>query len=125
MADKKEETFKVIDRRSSSGAQDTPIEEKKAEGEGFTMKGSKEEAPPEIDFSTLIYSFATGALISMGLAPDPQTKKTQKNLPMAKQNIEILSMLQSKTKGNLTLDEAKFLENILTEVRLRFVEASK
>lgn len=44
---------------------------------------------------------------------------------MAKQNIEILSMLQSKTKGNLTLDEAKFLENILTEVRLRFVEASK
>ena len=94
-------------------------------GDGFTMSQSKEESPSEIDFSTLIYSFATGALISMGLAPDPQTQKVQKNIPMAKQNIEILAMLQSKTKGNLTPDEAKFLENILTEVRLRFVEASR
>ena len=94
-------------------------------GEGFTMKDSKQESPADIDFSTLIYSFATGALISMGLAPDPQTKKVQKNIPMAKQNIEILVMLQAKTKGNLTEDEAKFLENILTEVRLRFVEASR
>jgi len=89
------------------------------------MKSGKEDGPAEIDFSTLVYSFATGALISMGLAPDPQTKKVQKNLAMAKQNIEILSMLQLKTKGNLTQDEDKFLENILTEVRLRFVEASR
>lgn len=94
-------------------------------GDGFTMSQSKEESPSEIDFSTLIYSFATGALISMGLAPDPQTKKVQKNIPMAKQNIEILAMLQAKTKGNLTEDESKFLDNILTEVRLRFVEASR
>lgn len=94
-------------------------------GEGFTMDNKKEGAPSDIDFSTLIYSFATGALISMGLAPDPQTKKVQKNLPMAKQNIEILTMLQTKTKGNLTEDEAKFLENILTEVRLRYVEATR
>ncbi|NBX68976.1 MAG: DUF1844 domain-containing protein [Proteobacteria bacterium] len=89
------------------------------------MESGKETGPNEIDFVTLIYSFATGALISMGLAPDPQTKKTQKNLTMAKQNIEILTMLQAKTKGNLTPDEAKFLDNILTEVRLRFVEASR
>lgn len=94
-------------------------------GEGFTMDTPKGETPSDIDFSTLIYSFATGALISMGLAPDPQTKKVQKNIPMAKQNIEILAMLQAKTKGNLTPDETKFLENILTEVRLRFVEASR
>jgi len=100
-------------------------EKKKAEGDGFTMKSGKEDGPAEIDFSTLVYSFATGSLISMGLAPDPQTKKVQKNLAMAKQNIEILSMLQLKTKGNLTQDEDKFLENILTEVRLRFVEASR
>ncbi|MSP18604.1 MAG: DUF1844 domain-containing protein [Bdellovibrionales bacterium] len=89
------------------------------------MKSSQEEAPNEIDFSTLIYSFATGALISMGLAPDPNTKKVQKNIVMAKQNIEILVMLQNKTKGNLSVDEAKFLENILMEVRLRFVETSR
>ena len=44
---------------------------------------------------------------------------------MAKQNIEILVMLQNKTKGNLSVEEAKFLENILMEVRLRFVETSR
>lgn len=125
MSEKKEESFKVIDKRASSGAQDSPKEKEESKGEGFTMQSGKEAAPNEIDFVTLIYSFATGALISMGLAPDPQTKKVQKNLNMAKQNIEILSMLQVKTKGNLTEDEAKFLENILTEVRLRFVEASR
>lgn len=125
MGDKKEETFKVIDKRASSGAQDSNDQKPKAEGEGFTMESTKETGPNEIDFVTLVYSFATGALISMGLAPDPQTKKVQKNLTMAKQNIEILTMLQTKTKGNLTPDEAKFLENILTEVRLRFVEASR
>ena len=89
------------------------------------MKSTKEEAPNEIDFSTLVYSFATGALISMGVAPDPNTKKVQKNIVMAKQNIEILVMLQNKTKGNLSVEEAKFLENILMEVRLRFVETSR
>jgi Domain of unknown function (DUF1844) len=125
MGDKKDETFRVIDRRASASSQEATEEKSKTEGEGFTMKSGKEETPAEIDFSTLIYSFATGALISMGLAPDPQTKKVQKNLTMAKQNIEILSMLQSKTRGNLSADEAKFLDNILTEVRLRFVEASR
>lgn len=124
MADKKEEAVKVTDKRSSSGTQDI-AKEKTAQGDGFTMKSSQEEAPNEIDFSTLIYSFATGALISMGLAPDPNTKKVQKNIVMAKQNIEILVMLQNKTKGNLSVDEAKFLENILMEVRLRFVETSR
>ena len=124
MADKKEEAFKVTDKRSSSGTQDVATE-KIAEGDGFTMKSTKEEAPNEIDFSTLVYSFATGALISMGVAPDPNTKKVQKNIVMAKQNIEILVMLQNKTKGNLSVEEAKFLENILMEVRLRFVETSR
>ncbi|MCX6104007.1 MAG: DUF1844 domain-containing protein [Proteobacteria bacterium] len=124
MADKKEEAFKVTDKRSSSGTQDVATE-KTAEGDGFTMKSTKEEAPNEIDFSTLVYSFATGALISMGVAPDPNTKKVQKNIVMAKQNIEILVMLQNKTKGNLSVEEAKFLENILMEVRLRFVETSR
>ena len=109
MADKKEEAFKVTDKRSSSGTQDVATE-KIAEGDGFTMKSTKEEAPNEIDFSTLVYSFA---------------KKVQKNIVMAKQNIEILVMLQNKTKGNLSVEEAKFLENILMEVRLRFVETSR
>lgn len=79
----------------------------------------------KLDFSTLVLSFATSAMINMGIAPDPQTGKTNKNLELAKQNIEILGVLETKTKGNLTPEESKLLESILSEVRLRFVEASK
>lgn len=84
-----------------------------------------ETANQQLDFGTLIFSFATSALINIGATPDPQTSKTTKNLPVAKQNIEILEILQSKTKGNLTAEESQLLENLLAEVRLRFVEASK
>ena len=123
-ADEKDD-FKVVDRRSSSGVKDEPG---KKTGEGFVMKDAPEAAPTqpgELDFSTLVFSFATGALINLGLAPDPATKKTHKNVEMAKQNIEILTILKEKTKGNLTPDESTLLENLLTEIRLRFVEATK
>lgn len=116
MSDEKEE-FKVIDRRG------TP-KEPSAEGAGFTMKEKKEEPPSsvQIDFSALVLSLGTGALIHLGLAPDPVTNQVVVNLELAKQNIEILSLLQQKTKGNLTPDEGKLLESLLTEIRLRFVE---
>ncbi len=78
----------------------------------------------QLDFSTLILSFATSAMINLGIAPDPQTKKITKNLELAKQNIDLLSMLEEKTKGNLTQEEAQLLTNLLSEVRLHFVQAS-
>lgn len=116
MSDEKEE-FKVIDRRG------TP-KEPSAEGAGFTMKEKQEEPQNsvQIDFSALVLSLGTGALIHLGLAPDPVTNQVVVNLELAKQNIEILSLLQQKTKGNLTPDEGKLLESLLTEIRLRFVE---
>jgi hypothetical protein len=123
MADEKNEDFKVIDRRGKKDAPETP-----AKGEGFTMKegeASAPAAPQQIDFATLVFSFATSALINMGLAPDPSTKKTQKNLDLAKQNIDILVLLKEKTKGNLSTDENALVENLLAEVQLRFVEAAK
>lgn len=83
------------------------------------------EKPSQLDFSTLILSFATSAMINLGIAPDPQTKKTTKNLELAKQNIDLLSMLEEKTKGNLTKEEAQLLTNLLSEVRLHYVQASK
>jgi hypothetical protein len=61
----------------------------------------------------------------MGFVPDPQTKKTSKNLPLAKQNIDLLALLADKTRGNLSDSEKELLENILTEIRLKFVEVSK
>lgn len=117
--------FKVVDKRHSASQP-----EGTKSGEGFVMKESPEEkknepaSPGQIDFSTLCFSLATGALINLGVAPDPVTQKTQKNIELAKQNIDILSLLQEKTKGNLAEEEKQLLENLLTEVRLRFVEAS-
>ena len=126
MSDEKE--FRVVDRRSSAGASESENGgTRKASGEGFTMKEKPEpsHAPGQLDFSTLVFSLATGALIHMGLAPDPVTQKSEKNLDLAKQNIEILSILKEKTRGNLSAEEGKMLESLLAEVQLRFVEASR
>ena len=126
--------FKVIDRRGNSTEKSAPSGDSdapktKSQGEGFVME-DKEEAPQaspdQMDFSTLVFSFATGALIQLGLAPDPSTGQVaEKNVPLAKQNIEILEILHTKTKGNLSEDEGQLLTNLLTELRLRYVEASR
>lgn len=116
--------FKVIDRRGTRDESKT----KEAKGESFTMKEEKETppAPTQIDFPTLCLSLATGALIHLGVQPDPNSKtKPEKNLPLAQQNIEILNLLKEKTRGNLSADESQLLEHILTEVRLRYVEATR
>lgn len=127
MADK-ESDFRVVDKRASTGAKDDPVKANTgtSSGDGFTMKeapGAK--AGSQVDFSTLLLSLATGSLIHMGLAPDPATNKIHKNVELAKHNIEILTLLKEKTKGNLTPDEARLFENLLTEIRLRFVETAK
>jgi len=96
-------------------------------GDGFIMKDSPKdkETLNQVDFSTLILSLATGALIHLGLAPDPVTKKTVKNVELARQNIDILNLLQEKTKGNLSDDERQLLDNLLSETRMRFIEVSR
>ena len=116
----KDEDFKVVDKRHS-----TPEKERETKGQGFTAKEVPVKTPDEVDFSTFCLSLATGALINMGAAPDPLTKKSQKNLVMAQQNIDILGMIREKTKGNLTGEETKLIESLLTEIRLRFVGASR
>lgn len=93
------------------------------DGEGFTVK--EKDNNPQLDFSTFILSLATSALMQMGIVPDPQTKKSNKNLPLAKQNIDLLALLSEKTAGNLSESEKELLANILTEIRLKFVEVSK
>ena len=77
-------------------------------------------------FSFLVMSYRTSALMQMGQLKDPTTQKVEKNLENAKLSIDILGMLQQKTKNNLTKDEADLLDNILRELRLAFVkETSK
>lgn len=126
--EKEPEELKIVDKRHSATKNEEPSRPKS--GEGFVMKEKPEPpeeaaAPNEIDFSTLIFSLATGAIINLGLAPDPVTKKVQKNIELAKQNIDILEMLKAKTKGNLTPEESQLMENLLSEVKLKYVQAAK
>ncbi|HEX9974351.1 MAG TPA: DUF1844 domain-containing protein [bacterium] len=75
-------------------------------------------------FSFLIMSYQTSALMQMGQLKDPHTQKVEKNLENAKLSIDILGMLQEKTKNNLTKDEAELLENVLRELRLSYIKES-
>jgi hypothetical protein len=94
-------------------------------GEGFVVKDSPQknsDRTDSVDFATFIFSIATGAFIGLGLTPDPSTGKTEKNIPMARQNIELLVLLREKTKGNLSTDETKLLEGLLAEAQMSFVK---
>ena len=79
-----------------------------------------------IDFSTFVLSLSTSALFHLGLIPDAQSGKPgERNLPLARQTIDILEILETKTRGNLDPEEAKLLESLLFEIRMRFVEANR
>jgi len=80
---------------------------------------------PEINFPTFIFSLNSSALVHLGVIEDPATQQKVKNLPMAKQTIDILGMLEEKTKGNLQDDEANMLKTMLYELRMLYVKESQ
>jgi hypothetical protein len=84
-----------------------------------------EEALPRVDFATFVLSLSHSALMHMGEAPNPETGGVERNLPLARQSIDLIAMLEEKTKGNLTGDEERLLGQILFDLRMRFVELTK
>jgi hypothetical protein len=79
----------------------------------------------ELTFTQFVISLATSAAIQFGDMPDPATGRTSElNLEGARQMIDILTLLDQKTRGNLTIEERQVLEQVLYELRLRFVEAA-
>lgn len=140
MEEEKEEKrgFKVVDKRIfapeaeakeeevKEKAKKEPKQEAKEETKGREGEGAKTEEPPplpEATFSTFIYSLSTSALIHLGEIPEPTTEKVMKSLPLAKQTIDILAILQEKTKGNLAQDEETLLNTLLYDLRIRYVKA--
>jgi hypothetical protein len=108
-------------------------------GRGFTMtdvaneeqnsakdRGEAESAggTASIDFSTFVLSLGTSALYQLGQVADPESgaELGEPNRPLARQTIDTLEMLAEKTRGNLDPGEAKLLESILYELRMKFVE---
>ena len=79
----------------------------------------------DLSFTTFVVSLASSAAIHFGDLPDPATgEPAEVNLEGAAQMIDILALLEEKTRGNLTMEERQVLEQVLYELRLRFVEAS-
>ena len=125
----------------------------KVEGEGFVIKDSRasqlseEEAenqdsqessnparteteqqpkqPFQIDFSTFIMSLTSSAFYHLGDIADPETGKTETNLPAVHQTIDMLTMLREKTKGNLNEEENKLLEQLIYELQMKYVAKTK
>ena len=85
---------------------------------------AEERTPSGIDFYTFILSLGSSAFVHLGDAPHPETRKVEVNLLLAKQTIDILGMLQEKTRGNLTPEEENFLQTLLSDLRMRFVTRS-
>jgi len=123
-----EKSFTVRDKRFSAqkeGERDSKVKEEK-KGEEFQGADSTEQEAvlPEINFINFLFSISTSALIQLGEIEDPTSQQAVKNLPLAKQTIDLIGMLKEKTKGNLTPEEAKLIENILFDLRVRYVKAT-
>jgi hypothetical protein len=81
-------------------------------------------APESLTFTAFVLSIATTAAIHFGDLPDPSGGGAQPNLQAAAQMIEILALLDQKTRGNLTAEERQVLEQVLFELRMRYVQTS-
>jgi len=139
---KKEETFTVSDKRrfvvDGSGEvkpeRDMGAEKKKEAPEASELSREEQQKKfsegegtslPDIDFSTFIFSLSSSAMLHLGLMENPYTKTIDKNFSLAKQTIDIISMLKDKTKGNLSEEEENLITHLLTELRLKYVTEVK
>ena len=110
------ETNKDADQPADSDSETTEQASSREDSEPFSQM-------PAINFPTFLISLNASAMVHLGLMEDPATGEKTKNLPMAKQTIDILSMLEEKTKGNLSDDEEQMLKNIIYDLRINFVRA--
>lgn len=145
MADESEERgFTIVDKRGASAAQPKPGAGEAAaaadRGAGAAAGAdsaaatpgeaapSGEGAPPlpPVDFTSFALSLGTSALYHLGLVANPAAEdadaRSEPNLPVARHTIDTLELLQQKTQGNLSEQEAALLAELLSELRLRFVE---
>ena len=129
--------FKVEDRRRfspdagesrESAESVSPSEDasERRDAEGSREKEKFSDEPlPEINFSTFVISLSTQTLMHLGEIPDPLSGKVERDIPVAKQMIDIIGMLREKSRGNLDPGEEKLMEEVLFDLRMRYVEAVK
>jgi hypothetical protein len=127
--------FKVTDRRSFTDEAEPHDKDSEpaspaapgpapANAAGVTAEPPTAAFPP-VDFHTFVLSLGSSALLHLGEIENPNDGASQKDLPLAKHTIDILVMLEEKTRGNLSTGEERLMESLLYDLRLRYVEAVK
>jgi hypothetical protein len=129
MSETEDKGYTVEDRRFHQLSEE---ERAKARETGSTQEKAFQEAAqkaaagiapgPEITFSSLIFSLSSTAFMQLGALPDPNTGKTEKNLPMAKQTIDLLGVLREKTRNNLDQEEENLFEHLLYDLRMAYIK---
>ncbi len=105
------------EREAAKAAYDSEATKAAAEAQ------SGSEGPlPEITFASFIMSLGTSVFFHLGDLPHPETGQAEKNLPMAKQTIDLLGLLREKTKNNLTPEEENIFDHLLYDLRMRYVK---
>jgi hypothetical protein len=139
MAEEKDQSseFKVVDKRPFSAdgiRREDAVEQKPAESrpqgtpaasvpEEFDAEDYREAGPA--GFDTLVSYLSTTAMFQLGLLPGPGGERIPVDFVNARRTIDLLEILQQKTRGNLTPDEARLLEDVLYELRISYVEIEK
>lgn len=125
MADE-EQGFVIRDKRASAGGESPSSTTATTKESPSSAKASTDEpscaAPaPPVTFSSFVISLGSSSLMLMGEQLDPQQASMPVNLPQAKEIIDLLSVLEDKTKGNLTSDEQTVLRDMLYALRMKYV----
>ncbi len=127
-----EKGFVIKDKRSLD--EEGTLKEEKGEEEVPKEEAKREEPEeteaartplPEVYFNSLIFSLSSSALLNLGEIADPHSGEKRKDLDLAKHTIDTIAMLKERTEGNLDEEEAKFIENVLTDLRWRYVKSAE
>ena len=123
-----EQGFVVRDKRGRAAFDDpsTPMPEASQPSKPQETSDFSEPTPPmpPLTFASFVFSLGTSSLMLMGESLDPQQPSPPVNLPQAKEIIDILSMLEEKTKGNLSSEEASVIGDMLYTLRMKYVSAT-
>ena len=130
MGEEESRGFVIRDRRTgaegggavSEGATASASQSKPTLAETSQESAHTHEPAPPLTFASFVFSLGTLALMLMGEQLDPQQERPQPNLSQAKEIIDILSLLDSKTRGNLTSDEQAVLGDMLYALRMKYVD---
>jgi hypothetical protein len=118
--------FTVADKRrfESDGTTREGVQDpERGGGADPAPEGDQQLELPDVDFSTFIFSLSTSVMVHLGETPHPDGTR-RKDLVLAKQTIDILGMLKEKTEGNLNEEESKLLNELLYDLRLRYVASA-